>query len=281
MKNAIEFVKNKMIEHENFFSVSFVTPIQDIDALAKYIVSMCCSSNNYSHNTGDYLWFNLLNYSFDGSYDDKTKEVTINFCVNYYSTKDEENLAVKTVNNILTELNVNNLSPKDKVRAIYNWISNNCTYDKETYRDVATYKPDGTVEVKTVSRNAMYDCVVNKVAVCQGFANTMFYICNLLGVPTRILQGHEMSNYKLFNHAWNIMEIDNVWYNTDSTAGVHYIHDGLPGNDVYDWLLKSDKDINKGSIKYLRFATLEKLEFVNKHPTASNVSIELNGANVS
>lgn len=69
-----------------------------------------------------------------------------------------------------------------------------------------------TVNTTYVDDNAtMYDVLVKKQGICQGYALTNDYLLEQVGIESKIVSSD------VLNHAWNLVEIDGVWYYTDVT----------------------------------------------------------------
>ena len=92
-----------------------------------------------------------------------------------------------------------NMSDKEKVKYVYNWIGENTTYDRLF-----------TSESKN---QTIYNVFVNHNAVCAGFAKTSQVIFQRLGIKSYIALGTTTGL-----HMWNIIEIDNKYYYYDSTV---------------------------------------------------------------
>lgn len=73
--------------------------------------------------------------------------------------------------------------------------------------------------------------------VCSGYAWATYYMLNCLGIKTRLIYGYGGEGTGSENHAWNIVNLDNTWYNVDVTWD-----DFSPGKKDYTYFLKSDKD---------------------------------------
>lgn len=60
-------------------------------------------------------------------------------------------------------------------------------------------------------RTSVYDCLVNGYANCQGYASSMSYLLEQVGIKSEIVESSQM------NHVWNLVEIDDKYYNLDAT----------------------------------------------------------------
>lgn len=63
----------------------------------------------------------------------------------------------------------------------------------------------------TLTKYSAYDLLVNKTAVCQGYANAYYLVMKKLGIDTRIVGSDEN------DHAWNLIKIGGKWYHADVT----------------------------------------------------------------
>lgn len=91
---------------------------------------------------------------------------------------------------------------------IFSWIAEHVVYgNKDTY-----YFKQG---------HMLYDAMVEHNCVCSGFANAMYYLCNLCGVECLNVYGLANDPEKpggLEDHLWNYVRIYGNWYVCDPTA---------------------------------------------------------------
>lgn len=266
VKGAIDYVREQLIQRINLVPVSIDTELNDIQTLAGYIFTQACFNKDLKAENGDYLWYNMSGVEINGNYSNGA--VTITYCFNYYSTKNEEEMAEAKVNELIAQLGLSSMERAQQVKALYRYLSDKCSYDK-SLKAIVFQKKDGTFTTKNIGRNSMYDVVVSNRAVCQGFSNTMYYILNKLGTNTRIIQGYEWYKNELYTHAWNLIQLSGRWYNTCLTAAVHYLHDEAAGAGMDDWLLKNDADLCRNPVKYIRLMNFEKKSFISGHPMAN------------
>ncbi len=112
----------------------------------------------------------------------------------------------------------------DTVKKVHDYLCNHFEYD---YRDQYTNYTD----IEGFRDGRM---------VCQGYALATYYLLNSCGVRTRIITGYggtDTANAKETNHAWNLVCLDNKWYNLDVTWD-----DRDASKTVYEYFLKSDDD---------------------------------------
>ena len=61
--------------------------------------------------------------------------------------------------------------------------------------------------------SGVYGALVNRLSICQGFAQTYDYLCKRAGLFSLVISGNTSSG----DHAWNIIELDDGYYHVDTT----------------------------------------------------------------
>ena len=121
-----------------------------------------------------------------------------------WQTQDEVENAIKEVNekakNIIASAKG---SRYDKVKYIHDYIVDNAEYDNSD---------------RTNNGN-IYGLLIEKNAVCEGYAKAFQYLLDLLDIPNIIVYGEGVnSNDKAEYHSWNYVQMDNgKWYAVDTT----------------------------------------------------------------
>ena len=92
-----------------------------------------------------------------------------------------------------------NLSDYEKVKYVYDWISTK-TYDK-----MFTY---------SATNQTAYNVFIKDKAVCAGFAKASQIIFQNIGIESYIVLGSTRGA-----HAWNIVKVNDKYYQFDSTVG--------------------------------------------------------------
>ncbi len=171
-------------------------------------------------NEGDYL-INSIKDTFtvsssphcvftpvDGnSYEMEVDNVNLRYGFEYYTSAQQEqsfkNEAAKTMNS----LKLSGLTDYEKVCRIYSYIAQNITYDRENVNNDAYGL-----------KQSAYAALVNKTAVCQGYASLMYYMLNSQDIDCRIIKGSSKNQSgKYEHHAWNMVLLDGKYYFIDST----------------------------------------------------------------
>ena len=128
------------------------------------------------------------------------------------------------IDKIIEKIITKDMSNKEKIKAIHDYIINNTKYDKDRAdKKIIKYASDtafGTLE--------------EGYAICSGYADSMMLFLERLGIK----------NYKIAsnNHVWNYVYLDNNWYHLDLTWD-DPIND--EGKDIldYTYFLVTDKEL--------------------------------------
>lgn len=116
------------------------------------------------------------------------------------------------------------------------------TYGKYTDYDKEVAVHDALLDTVVYDRNApmnqsAYSALVNGRTVCAGYARAFQYVMQQLGIPCYYVEG-----YAGENHAWNIVKLDDGYYNVDTTWD-----DTNP--NTYDYFNCSDADYAKDHVR--------------------------------
>ena len=138
----------------------------------------------------------------------------------YYTTAEQEESLNAVAASVLSQLNLEGRSDYDKVSAIYGYLTKNVSYDEKNLDDDAY-----------LLKYTAYAALIQKTAVCQGYAAAFYRLCLAAGIDTRIISSAAM------NHAWNIARVGGSYYALDATWDA--------GQTKYSYFLK-------GSTSWLR-----------------------------
>lgn len=110
--------------------------------------------------------------------------------------------AQKVLNKVLKD----GMSDYEKEFAIYNWVVNNVDYDW-THQDHRRETPRESF--------TPYGGLVNRTAVCLGYATTFQLLCDLAGVECITVPGAAFESRE--DHGWNMVRLNGEWYCVDVT----------------------------------------------------------------
>lgn len=155
---------------------------------------------------GDILWDNWEgSYYYDDIYDDKIHYIALTgWFPDYASTAEQERWLTEEIDRIFEELQIETMTEYEKVCAIYKYICDNVSYAHEI-SDPA-WNDSHTQEVANA-----YWALKTGYAICDGYADLVYRMMLQAGVNARIVSG------TVGYHAWNIVEVDGVYYCVDAT----------------------------------------------------------------
>lgn len=163
---------------------------------------------------------NIIKYN--GNYKSIFRGTEVNIQLEYYIDSEEvkrrEQMVNDKVNEIVGTLITDGMKDYEKEKALHDYLINNCKYDSST-----TVVADLPREVFTA-----YGALINKSAVCQGYALAFDKLLKAANIETQIVVGdaknQEGSGY--ISHAWNLIKLDGEYYHVDTTWNDPVIADG-------------------------------------------------------
>ena len=216
---GIAYLRNAFVNRETHIEFGFYCD-QPIDR-AGDVIKNALFVHTKNPIEGDYLKFQYRQYKVtrylvaSGS-----RYCYLIFMDVVYMTDSAQEAAVSTaVSDLLGSLGINSMDSYSKIKTIYNWICQNVSYD---------YAHVGNTEY--LKQFSAYGALVERTAVCQGYAVLLYRLLLESGVDVRVIPG--TGNSAL--HAWNIVELNGVYYNVDSTWDA--------GKDLYGYFLCSEND---------------------------------------
>ena len=128
-----------------------------------------------------------------------TITTTINFTMEYRTTKIQEDYVTAQVNAIISKIINPSMTTVNKELAIHDWIVNNVKYDT------------------SLTRYTAYDALANHSTVCEGYALLAYKMLMKAGIQSYIVDGTANNGKTIGPHAWNLVNIDGSWYHLDTT----------------------------------------------------------------
>lgn len=193
---------------------------------------------------GDYLRFQYggLSGEMSGAVDSEgVSYITYTLTIAYYTTAAQETAMDSAVDELLADLNLSGASDYEKIKAVYDYICANVTYDYTNLEDDSY-----------LLKYTGYAALLNGTAVCQGYAVLFYRLMLELGIDARVIASIEAEN-----HAWNIVGLDDLYYNMDATWDA--------GMSSYSYFLRSPS----GFPDHTRAAEYETAAFHAAYPMSS------------
>lgn len=127
---------------------------------------------NITNNCGDYSVYAIYYYS--------------------YNTYEEQLLLNTTIENIISQFEGTDY---ERMKQAYDYLKLNVKY----------------TEYNDINIHSAYGALINREAVCEGYAKAYKLLLDEMGIENRIVVSRE--------HAWNTVCCDGEWYVTDCTNG--------------------------------------------------------------
>ncbi len=140
--------------------------------------------NNYVH---PYNSFKTIKTKVSSS-----NEITLEIQKKY--SEEKINKINELVNNVISELDLNNIDDLTKIERIHNYILNHTVYDKNT---------------NNFDINSAYGSLIEGHAVCSGYADAFSIFMNIYKIPNIRVSSE--------NHLWNLVYINGKWLHIDLT----------------------------------------------------------------
>lgn len=173
--------------------------LDDVKALSedKHILSII---NSFVHPYNSFE-------SFETKYDTFGK-ITLTISKSY--SKEKIQAVEEKLRDIIANVAKPNLSHKENIKLIHDYIINNTVYDKER-------SDERNTENKYASDIA-YGPLIEGFAICGGYTDAM----------ALFLDYYNIKNYKVIseNHIWNALELDGKWLHLDLTWDDPVMSDG-------------------------------------------------------
>lgn len=129
------------------------------------------------------------------------------------------------------ELTAPYTTDREKVRAIFRWITENIAYQSKPIlnRRIANtgYVPsDDTNQLKPLSERVAEIVLSRREAYCDGYARLFKTLCDYAGIRAEVVSGYANGNFGRpkfkSNHSWNAVYFDSAWHLLDATWASGY-----------------------------------------------------------
>lgn len=157
-----------------------------------------------------------------------------NYLLNTFESEEEVDIAISQIENIK-----NNIITKIFNKNIYTQILN----AHDTLASHIEYDSNSNKE----NAHNIYGALIEKKAVCEGYAKAFKYILDNLNVECILVSGNATnSSNKTESHMWNYVKLNNSWYGVDLTWDDPIIIGGSSKNNIrHSYFLKGlDSFIN-------------------------------------
>jgi len=135
-------------------------------------------------------------------------------------------------------LTANDTTDKQKVKSIFNWITNNIAYNVKSFQynnnrnDYWLEEDDDDTSsvLKPLDERVANIVLKRRTAVCDGYARLFKILCDDLHIPCEVITGYARGSMNRVgvqfrcNHKWNAVFVDSAWHLLDATWASGYIN---------------------------------------------------------
>lgn len=225
VSEAADIVREQMLNNKEHITVYINS--EDGDAKSVYFEMLdLVFEESENSNAGDYLKWDIKSQHpayICNKYKIGAKTI---YCykfdieVDYFTTLEQKKQVNKKVDEIISNFDFTTTTTQyEKVETIYNYIC-----------ETVVYADDLSDDMMYTAWSALY----NNEAVCQGYSQLFYKMAKEAGLETRIISGLVTTSGE--NHGWNIVKIENEYYNVDVTWDATRKQAGL----AYKYFLKGD-----------------------------------------
>ena len=234
-------VRNAMENREGIIQLNYLIPVEDytnegLDALIDELWKVVFAHTGVP-TQGDYLRCQYGRAKVDAqgygrTEDRKAYKCVLTMTVAYYTDLQQENRVTQAVDQLLAELNPTG-TDYERLTTVYDWICDNVAYDYDRLND-ESYKLKYTA----------YAALVDRTAVCQGYAALLYRLALTMGIDCRIITGIGITNKDSGAHAWNILKLGGKYYDADATWDINFRQ-----RDNYRYYLLSEENFSVDHIR--------------------------------
>lgn len=243
-QNLVDTLKEKLVARESTITLYYhcdeAITQEFFDDLSKSLFERAVQPTGIGKE-GDYLKWHYSGWTVGASYSGNQKDgynMQLTYNVSYLSTAQQEEQVDNKIYDVLDSLGLKDKTDYQKVKAIYDYICSNVTYDYKNLND----------DTYTLKYTA-YAALINKTSVCQGYASLFYRMALDAGVDARVISGNAGGA-----HAWDIVCIDGEYYNLDSTWDA--------GRTEYSYFLKNMDDFSD----HIRDDEYSLFDFADSYP---------------
>ena len=236
-----EEIRSAMINRISRFKISFSAYTLDEDGIKEIVDDLMEQAfyESQASNGGDYLRYQYGGYVMTHSEEKGLLKYNyvIRISPEYYSDLGEEEKVGELIEEAITKADIMEASDYEKIKWVHDFICENVSYDT-----VHKHTP-GSGHVQSTAYSALY----YHTALCQGYAVLCYRMLKELGIDNRIVIGNAVVSDLPEKHAWNIVRLDDKYYNLDVTM------DDVDSSLQY--FLKSDEEFEKNHTRDDKFLT--------------------------
>lgn len=210
VEDAGEALRNAMKNRSESAGIWLITDLEasESESLIKEIFDKAIEHTG-DPCEGDYLKFQYYNCNASAKYviENGIGGILFTYSISYYDTAEQEAELDEIVSNIISDLDLDDKTDYEKAERIYDYLCDNVEYDY-----------DNLTDEDYLLKYTAYAALADGKAVCQGYAEALYRLLLEAGIDNRVITGTAAKGLgEGGSHAWNIVQMEDVYYNTDIT----------------------------------------------------------------
>lgn len=246
------------------FSTKFNTLLNQADGKYKLNVAFQSALDAFFYDHPELFYIDLTKINLIIKYTTIGPKITYtvslapsdnkNYLYDNFSSEAQVNDAISNIENIkyATIKSLNGKSDYEKALYVHDALVNSLEYDSST-----------------VNSHNIYGALVEKAAVCEGYAKAFKYILDDLNIECILVSGTATnSSGETESHMWNYIKLDGNWYGVDVTWDDPIVVGGYTKNIIrHDYFCKGSNVFNESHVVSNKISDEGKLF---KIPTLAN-----------
>lgn len=221
-EDVYNIIKDNLLVHKQEFTIEVDYKImKEIGTQTDLFSIVAAMDDKGISKDADYLKLSISSWKSGWSWSSLGDTSKLTFSAVYRTTLKQEKTLDTKIESVLEALKLEDATDYKKVKAIHDYIIKRTSYDSNK------------------KRHSAYNALINKSSVCEGYALAAYRMFTDAGIECRIITGKAGDA----SHAWNIVKVDNKWYNIDLTWDDPIMN---TGEQVlrYDYYLKNSKEFS-------------------------------------
>lgn len=209
--------KDEVQKRINAYETNITLPYKTKNSNQEEVMKTLFNAYKEVASKNEYTNYNRSNVSYGIS--GSPGNYTFTLKITYRETKEQTEYVMKQAKAIVSSITQVGMDDHEKVKAIHDYVVKHISYD-------TSYKA-----------YTAYEALVNRSAVCQGYALLTYQLLKEAGIENHFVVGTGDGQ----PHAWNLVKIENKWYHLDTT-----FDDPVPdeqGRVTYSYFNLSDEQI--------------------------------------
>lgn len=151
---------------------------------------------------------------YEYSYDYGEKVLNVNYVYDKSEIASRQQEIYSAADKIISEIITDDMNDSEKQLAIYEYLENNGSYDYDALENAKSNNYTKTDSADFEDSFNAYGILVKQKGVCQSYACAYKLLCSMCGLDCNVVTGYLNGSLP---HAWNNVNIDGGWYQTDIT----------------------------------------------------------------